>query len=43
MYYDHSGRTIVAGMEVIARINQDDIETLGSDANDVKATIKLAD
>lgn len=43
MYYDHDGRTIAAGMEVIARMDQDGIDALGSYANDVEVTVKLAD
>ena len=43
MYYDHDGRTIAAGMEVIARMDQAGIDTLGSYANDVEVTVKLAD
>lgn len=42
MYYDHDGRTIAAGMEVIARMDQDGIEALGSYANDVEVRISLA-
>lgn len=42
MYYDHDGRTIVAGMEVIARMNQDGINTLGSYQTDVDVLITLA-
>lgn len=43
MYYDHDGRTISAGMEVIARMEQEGIDTLGSYANDVEVTIALAE
>lgn len=43
MYYDHDGRTIAAGMEVIARMDQAGIDALGSYANDVEVTVKLAD
>lgn len=43
MYYDHDGRTIAAGMEVIARMYQAGIDALGSYANDVEVTVKLAD
>lgn len=42
MYYDHDGRTIAAGMEVIARMDQEGIDALGSYANDVEVTIALA-
>ena len=42
MYYDHDGRTIAAGMEVIARMDQEGIDALGSYANDVDVTISLA-
>lgn len=43
MYYDHDGRTIAAGMEVIARMDQDGIEALGSYAGNVKVTVSLAE
>lgn len=42
MYYDHDGRTIAAGMEVIARMDQEGIDALGSYANDVEVTVALA-
>lgn len=42
MYYDHDGRTIAAGMEVIARMNQDGIDALGSYVNDVDVVVSLA-
>ena len=42
MYYDHDGRTIAAGMEVIARMDQAGIEALGSYANDVEVTVSFA-
>lgn len=42
MYYDHDGRTISAGMEVIARMNQEVIDALGSYANDVEVMVALA-
>lgn len=42
MYYDHDGRTIAAGMEVIARMDQEGIDALGSYANDVEVTVSLA-
>lgn len=41
MYYDHDGRTIAAGMEVIARMDQSGIEALGSYAGDVEVTVSL--
>lgn len=41
MYYDHDGRTIAAGMEVIARMDQAGIEALGSYAGDVEVTVSL--
>lgn len=43
MYYDHDGRTIAAGMEVIARMDQAGIEALGSYAGDVDVTVALAE
>lgn len=43
MYYDHDGRTIAAGMEVIARMDQAGIDALGAYDNDVEVTVKLAD
>lgn len=42
MYYDHDDRTIAAGMEVIARMDQAGIDALGSYANDVEVTISFA-
>ncbi len=42
MYYDHDGRTIAAGMEVIARMDQTGIDALGSYAGDVDVTVALA-
>ena len=42
MYYDHDGRTIAAGMEVIARMDQAGIEALGSYAGDVEVTVSLS-
>lgn len=42
MYYDHDGRTIAAGMEVIARMDQAGIDALGSCAGDVDVTAALA-
>ena len=41
MYYDHDGRTIAAGMEVIARMDQEGIDALGSYENDVEVTVSL--
>lgn len=41
MYYDHDGRTIAAGMEVIARMAQTGIDALGSYAGDVDVTVEL--
>ena len=43
MYYDHDGRTIAAGMEVIARMDQDGIDALGSYAGNVDVTVALVD
>lgn len=43
MYYDHDGREISAGMEVIANLDQAGIETLGSYADSVKVTVALSD
>lgn len=42
MYYDHDGRTIAAGMEVIARMDQAGIDALGSYAGDVEVTVSLS-
>lgn len=42
MYYDHDGRTIAAGMEVIARMDQAGIDALGSYAGDADMTVALA-
>lgn len=42
MYYDHDGRTIAAGMEVIARMDQAGVDALGSYAGDVDVTVALA-
>lgn len=42
MYYDHDGRTIAAGMEVIARMDPAGVDALGSYANDVDVRIALA-
>ena len=41
MYYDHDGRTIAAGMEVMARMDQAGIDALGSYAGDVEVTVSL--
>ena len=43
IYYDHDGRTIAAGMEVIARMDQQGIDMLGSYKNDVEVKISLTD
>ena len=43
MYYDHDGRTIAAGMEVIARMDQAGIDALGSYQTDVDVLVALAD
>lgn len=43
MYYDHDGRTIAAGMEVIARMDQAGIDALGSYAGDVDVTVDLVE
>lgn len=43
MYYDHDGRTISAGMEVIARMDQAGIDALGSYQTDVDVLVALAD
>lgn len=43
MYYDHDGREISAGMEVIARLDEEGIEILGSYENEVKVTVELSD
>lgn len=43
IFHDHDGRSIAAGMGVIARMDQDGIDALGSYANDVEVTVKLAD
>lgn len=41
MYYDHDGRTIAAGMEILARMDQNGIDALGSYAGDVEVTVAL--
>ena len=43
MYYDHDGRTISAGMEVIARMDQAGIDALGSYQTDVDVVVALAE
>lgn len=43
MYYDHDGRTIAAGMEVIARMDQDGIDALSSYGGNVEVTVSLAE
>lgn len=43
MYYDHDGREISAGMEVIARLDEAGIATLGTYPADVKVTVSLSD
>lgn len=42
MYYDHDGREISAGMEVIARLDEEGIAILGSYGNAVKVTVALS-
>lgn len=42
MYYDHDGREISAGMEVIARLNEEGIAVLGSYEAAVKVTVELS-
>lgn len=42
MYYDHDGREISAGMEVIARLDEEGIAVLGSYENAVKVTVELS-
>lgn len=42
MYYDHDGREINAGMEVIARLDEEGIAVLGSYENAVKVTVELS-
>lgn len=42
MYYDHDGREISAGMEVIARLDEKGIAVLGSYENAVKVTVELS-
>ena len=43
MYYDHDGRTISAGMEVLARMDSEGIDALGSYAGAVEVTVSLAE
>lgn len=42
MYYDHDGREISAGMEVIARLDEEGIAVLGSYEDAVKVTVALS-
>lgn len=42
MYYDHDGREISAGMEVIARLDEEGIAALGSYENAVRVTVELS-
>lgn len=42
MYYDHDGREISAGMEVIARLDEEGIAVLGSYEGAVKVTVALS-
>lgn len=42
MYYDHDGREISAGMEVIARLDEEGIAALGSYEDEVKVTVELS-
>lgn len=42
MYYDHDGREISAGMEVIARLDEKGIAVLGSYEAAVKVTVELS-
>lgn len=41
-YYDHDGREIRAGMEVIARLDEEGIAILGSYEDAVKVTVELS-
>ena len=41
MYYDHDGREISAGMEVIARLDEEGVAVLGSYKDAVKVTVEL--
>lgn len=43
MYYDHDGREISAGMEVIARLDEEGVAVLGSYEDAVKVTVELSD
>ena len=43
MYYDHDGREISAGFELIARMDQTGIETLATYPNAVKVTVELSE
>lgn len=42
MYYDHDGREISAGMEVIARLDEEGVAILGSYKDAVKVTVELS-
>lgn len=42
MYYDHDGREISAGMEVIARLDEEGVAALGSYEDEVKVTVELS-
>lgn len=42
MYYDHDGREISAGMEVIARLDEEGVAILGSYEDAVKVTVELS-
>lgn len=42
MYYDHDGREISAGIEVIARLDEEGIAVLGSYEAAVKVTVELS-
>ena len=43
MYYDHDGREISAGMEVIARLDEAGIATLATYPDAVKVTVELSE
>lgn len=43
MYYDHDGREISAGMEVIARLDEEGIAVLGSYKSSVKVTVEMSE
>lgn len=42
MYYDHDGREISAGMEVIARLDEEGVAALGSYEDEVKVAVELS-